>query len=84
MAEIIQRAKYFYTEVRDKPGEVVKVFGALKDAGVALSAFVPFCKGRKAQLHLVSIDAVALKAAARKAKMRLVGRKTAFLRARVI
>ena len=79
MADEIQRVQYFYTEVPDKPGEGAKVLGTLKEAGVNLLAFVAFPKGRRAQLDFVPVDQAAFKEAAKKAKIKLVGPKTAFL-----
>jgi hypothetical protein len=79
MAETVKRIQYFYTEVADKPGEGARVLNALKDAEVNLVCFSGFPKGRRAQIDLVPADPVALKAAAKKAKIKLVGPKTAFL-----
>jgi len=79
MADEIQRVQYFYTEVSDKPGEGLKVLNALRDEAVNLSAFVAFRKGRRAQLDFVPTDQPAFKTAAKKAKIRLIGPKTAFL-----
>jgi len=79
MADEIQRVRYFYTEIAHKPGEGAKILNALKQEGVYFSAFVAFPKGRRAQLDFVPTDQAAFKAAARKAKVKLVGPKTAFL-----
>lgn len=79
MADEIQRVQYFYTEVADKPGEGSKILNGLKGDGINLLAFVAFPKGRRAQLDFVPADQAAFKAAAKKAKIKLVGPKTAFL-----
>ena len=79
MADAVQRVQYFYTEVSDKPGEGAKVLGMLKEAGVNLLAFSGFPKGRRAQIDFIPTDQAAFKAAARKAKVKLVGPKTGFL-----
>jgi len=79
MAEVIQRIQYFYTELPDKPGEGARVLNLLKEAGVSLLAYSGFPKGRRAQLDFIPADQVAFKAAAKKAKVKLVGPKTAFL-----
>jgi hypothetical protein len=79
MADEIQKVQYFYTEVPDKPGEGLKVLDALKKEGVYRSAFVAFPKARRAQLDFVPVDQAAFKAAAKKAKIKLVGPKAAFL-----
>lgn len=79
MAETIRLIDYFYTEVPDKAGEAARILGQLRDAGVYLLVFSGFPKGRKAQLDFVAPDVPAFKAAARKAKIKLVGPKKAFL-----
>ena len=79
MAETIRVVDYFYTEVPDKPGEAARILGQLRDAGVYLLVFSGFPKGRKAQLDFVAPDAAAFKAAAKKAKLKLVGPKKAFV-----
>jgi hypothetical protein len=79
MADEIQRVQYFHTEVSDKPGEGLKVLNALRGEAVNLSGFVAFPKGRRAQLDFVPTDQAAFKTAAKKAKVRLIGPKTAFL-----
>ncbi len=80
MAETIKRVQYFYTEVSDKPGEGAKLLGMLKEAGVNLLAFSGFPHGgRRAQVDFIPTDPAAFRAAARKAKLKLVGPKTSFL-----
>jgi hypothetical protein len=79
MAETIRQVQYFYVEVPDKPGEGAKVLNMLKEAGVELLAFSGFPQGRRAQLDFIPADAAAFRAAARKAKLKLVGPKTGFL-----
>lgn len=76
---LIRRVQYFYTEIPDKPGEGAKILQMLKESGVNLLAVSGFPKGRRAQLDLIPDDPVALKAAARKAKLKLVGPKAGFL-----
>ncbi len=79
MADTVKRAQYFYTEVTDKPGEGAKVLTMLKEAGVNLLAFSGFPKGRRAQIDFIPADPAVFRAAARKAKVKLVGPKTGFL-----
>jgi hypothetical protein len=79
MAETIRLIDYFYTEVPDKAGEAARILDQLRDAGVYLLVFSGFPKGRKAQLDFAAPDTAAFKAAARKAKLKLVGPKKAFL-----
>ena len=79
MAETVQRIPYFYVEVPDKPGEASRILNLLKEENVNLLALCGFPQGRRAQVDFVPSDAAALKAAARKAKLKLVGPKTVFL-----
>lgn len=79
MAETIQRVQYYYTEVSDKPGEGARLLNLLKEEEVNLLAFTGFPKGRRAQIDFVPADQAAFKAAAKKAKIKLVGPKTGFL-----
>ncbi len=79
MAETVKRVQYFYTEVADKPGEGAKLLTLLKEAGVNLLAYSGFPHGRRAQLDLIPEDPAALRAVAKKAKLKLVGPKTGFL-----
>lgn len=79
MADTIQRVQYFYSEVPDKPGEGARLLSLLRDEGVNLLGFSGFPKGRRAQIDFVPADAAALKAAAKKAKLKVVGPKTGFL-----
>lgn len=79
MADTIQRVQYFYTEVPDKPGEGARILRMLQEEGVNLLAFSGFPKGKRAQVDFIPADPVAFKAAAKKAKLKLVGPKTGFL-----
>src|SRR5713101_7259448 len=79
MADMVKRVQYFYTEVSAKPGEGAKLLAMLKDAGVGLLAFSGFPHGRRAQIDFIPADPAAFRAAARKAKLKVVGPKTGFL-----
>ncbi len=79
MAETIRLVDYFYVEVPDKPGEGLHYLSQLKDAGVSLLAFSGFPKGRRAQMDFIPADAAAFKAAAKKARWKVVGPKKGFL-----
>lgn len=79
MADTIQRVQYFYSEVPDKPGEGAKILRMLQQEGINLLAFSGFPEGRRAQIDLIPADPAALKAAAKKAKLKLKGPKTGFL-----
>jgi len=80
MAEVVRCVEYYYTEVNDRPGEGAKVLNALKAARVNLIAHTGFPSTRgRAQLDFVPSNKRAFVAAARKAGIKLVGPKTAFL-----
>ena len=79
MAETIRRVEYFYVMAPDKAGEGARALQVLRDAGVNLLAFSGFPAGKRAQLDFVPEDPAAFRAAARKAKWKVVGPKTAFL-----
>jgi hypothetical protein len=79
MADQIRRIEYFYVEVPDKPGEGVRVLGALKEAGVNLLSFTAFPTGSgKAQIDLVPQDAQALQNAVKNTGYQLSASKQAF------
>ena len=80
MGDMVRKVDYFTMQVSDKPGEGARALDALRDAGVNLLAFTGFPEGRRrAQLDFVAEDNSALKAVAKKAKMKLGPKKTAFL-----
>jgi hypothetical protein len=79
MASEIRRADYFYTMVPDKPGEAACILAGLRDASISLLAFCGFPQGRKGQLDFVVADSAAFVKAARKMKIKLSKKKTAFL-----
>ncbi len=79
MAETVQIAEYFYTQVPDKPGEGARLLAELKAAGVNLLAFSGFPAGRKAQVDFVPEDAKAFKAAAKTGKWQVSPAKKVFL-----
>jgi len=79
MAETIRRVQYFYLMAPDKAGEGARALQTLRDAGVNLLAFSGFPAGRRAQLDFVPEDPAAFRAAAKKAKWKVVGPKSAFL-----
>src|SRR2546423_8733098 len=79
MADQVRKVDYFYVEVPDKPGEGVRVLGALKEAGVNLLSFTAFPSAKgKAQIDIVALDGEALVRAAKNAGLTLSPRKQAF------
>ena len=79
MADTIRRVQYFYTELSNRPGVGARLLELLKREKVNLLAFSGFPKGRRAQIDFVPADQRAFKAAAKKAQLKLVGPKTAFI-----
>ena len=79
MADAVRLLDYFYAEVSDKPGEGARVLGAFQDAGVNLVAFHAFPAGRRAQLDFVPSDPAAFRTAAKRAGLKIVGPKRAFV-----
>lgn len=79
MADTIRKVAYFYATVPDKPGEGARVLQALKKAGVNLLAVHAFPVGNESQVDFVPEDAAAFHKAAEQAKLKLSGKKTAFL-----
>ncbi len=79
MAETVRRVSYFYIMGPDKPGEGAKALGVLRNAGVNLLAFSGFPVGKRSQLDFVPEDPAAFRAAAKAAKWKVKGPKTAFL-----
>jgi hypothetical protein len=79
MAESIRRVQYFYVMAPDKPGEGARALQTLRDAGVNLLAFTGFPAGKRAQLDFVPENPAEFRAAARKAKWKVIGPKVGFL-----
>ena len=80
MADIVRRIEYYYTMVPNRTGAGVKVFNALKAGGANMIALNGFpTSTRRAQLAFVPSNRDAFLAAARKAGIKLVGPKVAFL-----
>lgn len=80
MSLTIRRAEYFYTTVRDAPGESYQVLSALATCEVNLLAFSATpCGPSQAQLALFPEDTVLLARAAAKLGLTLAGPHRAFL-----
>lgn len=75
--DTVRKVEYFVTEVSDKPGEAARVLAAVR--GVNLLAFTGFPKGRRAQVDFVPEDALAFKAAAKQAKLKVKSKQGGFL-----
>jgi len=80
MADTVRRIEYYYTAVPNRAGGGAKVFKAFKAEGVNLIALNGFpISARRAQLDFVSSNRGAFLAAAKKAGIKLVGPRVAFL-----
>ena len=80
MAFNIRRVDYFYTRVKDQPGEAYKVLSKLADLGVNLLAFIGVPMGPAiTQLTLFPEDTAKLTEAAEMAGMALDGPNRALL-----
>lgn len=79
MADTIRRVEYFYVQAPNKPGVGASLLAELKNAGVNLVAFSGFPSGRGAQIDFIPENPALFRAAARKAKWKVVGPKHAFL-----
>lgn len=77
--DTIRRTDYFSVEVPNKVGEGARLLGALRDAGINLTAFTAFPSGRRAQIDFIPEDSAKFKAAARKLGMTVGTRKTVFI-----
>jgi hypothetical protein len=80
MAVSIRRAEYFYTTVRDEPGEAYKLLSRLADLRIDLLAFTAIPVGpTHTQLTLFPEDALRLRSEAEKTGLVLDGPHPAFL-----
>ncbi len=80
MPATIRTIEYFYTTVRDRPGEAYSVLAALAEEGVDLVAFNAIPMGDEAtQLVLFPAEPAALQVAARQAGLMLTGPQHAFV-----
>jgi hypothetical protein len=78
MADAIRKVEYFYVQAPNKPGVGASLLAELRSAGVNLLAFSGFPSGRGAQIDFVPENPAAFRAAARRAKWKVVGPKRAF------
>lgn len=79
MADLIRTVQYFKVQVADKPGEVARMLGPLRDAGVNLVAVHAFPRNRRTQVDVVPEDPMAFKNVAKQAKWKMQGPKMCFL-----
>ncbi len=80
MADVVRRIEYYYIVVPNQTGEGAKVLNALKAEGINLVAFSGFpVSARRAQIDFIPSNRDAFLAAAKKAGLKPVGPKVAFL-----
>ncbi|MEP7325184.1 MAG: hypothetical protein ABI836_04475 [Gemmatimonadota bacterium] len=80
MADRVRKINYTYVKVPHRPGKGIEVLGALREAGVNLTAFSAFpAGGGKAQVDLVTDDLPGLRKVARRNGWRLKPVKRGFL-----
>ena len=75
----VRKADYYTMKVSQRPGAGARLLGAMKDAGVNLLAFTGFPAGGGAQVDFVPENGARFRQAAKRAGLRISGRKTAFL-----
>ncbi|HYA20325.1 MAG TPA: hypothetical protein VEG25_06755 [Burkholderiales bacterium] len=79
MPDIIRKVDYFTVSAPNKVGEGVRMLKVLRDANVNLLAFSGFPRGGRAQIDFIPENMMALKDAAKRAKIKLGAKKTGFL-----
>ena len=80
MNDTIRRADYYYTKVKDVPGEAYRMLGHLKEKGVNLIAFSAFpSEGGMAQVDFIPEDPVAFEKVCRVAGVSLSAKKQCFI-----
>jgi hypothetical protein len=80
MAYRIRKVDYFYTTVRDRPGEAYNLLSQLADLGLNMVAFTAVPVGpSQTQLTLFPEDALMMESVAQRAGLRLDGPHAAIL-----
>ncbi len=79
MADSIRKVDYFKVGIPNRKGEGARVLTALRDEGVNLLAFTGFPRGGRAQLDFVPEDAAIFRKAAKRAGLKIAGKKSCFL-----
>ena len=79
MADSIRKVDYFKIMVSNRTGQGARVLGALKGSGVNLVAFSGFPLGSRVQLDFVPKNGAAFRSAAKKAGLKIAGKKSCFL-----
>lgn len=80
MADSIRKVDYYKAVIPNTKGRGAQVLAALRDKGVNLLAFTGFPRGGgRAQLDFVPEDAALFRKAAKRAGIKLAGKKSCFL-----
>ena len=80
MPETIRRIDYHYVIVPDRPGEVARVLGAVRGAGINLLGVSAFPHGaRKSQVDLIPEESGSFAQAAKSAGLKPSKKKSGFL-----
>jgi hypothetical protein len=79
MAETIRKVAYFTMDVADRAGTAAAALTALAREKVNLLAFTGFPNGKRSQLDFIPKNAAAFNRAAKKANLRVKGKKVGFL-----
>jgi len=80
MADTIRRTDYYYTHVKDVPGEAYRILSHLKEKGVSLIAFSAFpSENGMAQIDFIPEDAVEFEKVCRVAGVTLSAKKQCFV-----
>lgn len=75
----VRKADYYTMQVSQRPGAGAALLGAMQAAGVNLLAFTGFPSGGGAQVDFIPENGVKFRRVAKKAGLRVSGRKTVFL-----
>jgi len=80
MTDTIRRADYYYTKVKDAPGEAYRLLSHLKEKGVNLTVFSAFpSEGGMAQVDFVPEDPAEFEKVCRVAGVALSAKKQCFI-----
>jgi hypothetical protein len=75
----VQKVSYFAMDIPNRAGEAARILTTLAKDGVNLLAFTGFPSGRQAQVDFIPANPAAFLAAARRAKLKVRGKKACFL-----
>jgi hypothetical protein len=79
MADTIRKVDYYKVSIPNRTGEGARILEALRDEGINLLVFTGFPRGRRVQLDFVPEDGPAFRRAAKRAGIKIDGKKSCFL-----